>query len=496
MMHESSLKAENAKPSDPCPLIDGTLPPAKEREGIRSKLSKDSNLLKVVELCKRRGFVYPSSEIYGGFASAYDYGPLGTLMANNIKREWTKEISLRTRNVVQMDSAIVSHPRIWEASGHTKAFNDPLVEDKVTHVRYRADKLIEDTLGISTSDMTFEDMQNCIEKHGLRSPVGNPLTELKTFNLLVEAQLGSTRESKESVYLRGETCQGIFVNFNNLVQTGRVSVPFGVLQIGKAFRNEITARQFIVRTREFEQMEFEYFFDPQDGVDWFQHWSEKFLDVLDKRIGLPKDRLRLRMLPQEEMAHYAKRAADIEFNMRNGDWLELSPMNHRGDWDLTRHAEYSGTKMDYFDQKTGRRFTPNIIETSFGVGRMFYTLMDNGFHEEAVPGEAETRTVLKLHPNIAPYQCAILPLSKKAPLTGIAENLFSDLAGTWGISFDESGSIGKRYRRQDEIGTPFCLTIDHETPGNGNVTIRHRDTMKQDTVSLDQVKSYLGERLR
>lgn len=468
---------------------------SRERTGIRSKVSADSNLRQVIELAKRRGFVFQSSEIYGGFPSAYDYGPLGTLLISNIKRIWEREISQKNRNVVLMDSAIIGHPRIWEASGHTEAFNDPLIEDIKTHQRHRADKLLEEQLGLDTSKLSFEEMARIIKERNVRSPEGNPLGELRTFNLMVEALMGSTTDSKESVYLRGETCQGIFVNFKNLVDSARVTVPFGVLQIGKAFRNEITARQFVIRTREFEQMEFEFFFDPEDGKDWYQHWQDRFTEVLDRYMGIPRERIRLRELPREEMSHYAKKQADFEVRLPNGDWLEISPMNDRGDWDLSRHSKYSGVTLDYRDPMSGKRFIPNVIETSFGVGRLLYVLMDSGFCEELVPGENEKRFVLKLSPHIAPYTCAVLPLSKKPELQAVAERLHADLSDQFNVSYDENASIGKRYRRQDEIGTPWCITVDFDSLKDQAVTIRDRDTMAQERVSLSHVADYIHRAL-
>lgn len=493
----------HAQPKDDIAMHDNSAPEINikeesfgEREGIRSKLSAGSNLATVVELCKRRGFVFPSSEIYGGFASAYDYGPLGTLMINNIKEVWTKEIVRKNPNIISMDSSIVGHPRIWEASGHTEAFNDPLVTDSKTGIRYRADKLIEDALGISTSNLSFGQMQELISKNQIKSPAGNDLNPLKTFNLMVEANLGTAHDEKQKVYLRGETCQGIFVNFNNLVNSSRQTVPFGVFQIGKAFRNEITARQFVIRTREFEQMEFEYFFNPGDKTDWYNVWSENFLSLLNEKMGLPRDRLRLRVLPPEEMSHYAKKQADIEFLMPNGDWLELSPMNHRGDWDLSRHASFSGTKMEYRDAVSGEKFVPNVIETSFGVGRLFYTLIDYGLAEEQVPGEGEPRKVLRLAPRIAPYQCAVFPLFKKAGMPEIAHKIYGELAEHMNVDFDAAGSIGRRYRRQDEIGTPYCVTVDFDSASSNSVTVRDRDSMQQEKVNLNDLVEYLRKKVK
>lgn len=338
-------------------------------------------------------------------------------------------------------------------------------------------------------------MGRIIRERNVLSPDGNPLGEVKSFNLMVETSLGSSADSKESTFLRGETCQGIFVNFKNIVDTARVGFPFGVLQIGKAFRNEITARQFVIRTREFEQMEFEFFFNPSDGVDWYRHWQDKFMDLLTKEVGLARERLRFRELPPEEMSHYAKKQCDIEFLLPNGDWIELSPMNHRGNWDLSRHSEYSGVKLEYRDPETGEKFLPSVIETSFGVGRLLYVLMDHGIKNEELQN-GDSRTVLKIHPGLAPYTCAILPLSKKDSLIAAADELERALCRDFSVDYDTSGSIGKRYRRQDEIGTPWCVTVDFDTLEDKKVTIRDRDSMEQTRIPIADVPSFLRDGLR
>jgi glycyl-tRNA synthetase len=468
-------------------------PQVEQRSGINSSLGRGNNLNAVVELCKRRGFVYPSSEIYGGFASTYDFGPLGALVIDNIKNIWKTQVAQKRRDVVLMDCAIMSHPKIWEASGHLSQFNDPLVEDLVNKTRYRADKLLEDSLGLDTSKMTAGDMQRAIIEHGLKSPDGNPLSEIKAFNLMVPCSIGAAENSRQTAYLRGETCQGIFVNYKNLVDTARVIIPFGVLQIGKSFRNEITTKQFLLRVREFEQMEFEFFFDPAGKEDWYHHWQDFFLNLLDREVGLPRSRFRMRELPKEEMSHYAMKQADFEFQMRNGDWLELSPMNHRGDWDLSRHSQFSKVTLNARRASDNSIFTPNVIETSFGVGRLFYTVMDNALTEEPVPGTNESRTVLKLTPAVAPYKIALLPLSKKPELVELSDRLYADIAGNFSVDFDVTGSIGKRYRRQDEIGTPICATIDFDSLQDQQVTLRDRDTMRQIRIPISQVRSYVQQ---
>lgn len=461
-----------------------------ERTGINSKLSATSKLGTIVELCKRRGFVYPTSEIYGGLSATYDYGPLGALMVKNLREIWMRELVQTSRNVVSMDGTILLHPRTWEASGHVEKFNDPMVRDTVTGTRYRADHLIKDALQMDPSSLTFGQMGQLLKERNVKSPAGNPLGDLETVSLMVQARVNG-----EDIYLRGETCQNIFTQFNNLMQTTRQSIPFGVVQIGKVFRNEVTARQFILRMREFEQMEFEFFVDPQDKTPWVQHWQDRFIDILNKHVGLPKDRLRYRELPEAEKSHYAKVAYDLEFRLDNGDWLEMSPLNHRGDWDLSRHSQYSGKDMRVLDEKTNRWFTPNVIETSFGVSRLLYLALDHGYREEQIPGKDETRTVLKLSPEVAPYKAAILPLSKKPELQEQANNIFKGLSRHFALDFDESQSIGKRYRRQDEIGTPFCITVDFETLQDQCVTVRDRDTMAQQRVAVSQLEKYLRERL-
>jgi glycyl-tRNA synthetase len=444
-----------------------------------TRVQSSDRLQSIVAYCKRHGFVVQSSEIYGGFQAAYDYGPRGVLLFENLKALWRTEIRQKHPNVIEMDGAIMSHPKVWEASGHLDRFNDLLVEDLETHERHRADKLVEEALGIDASAMPLEEIQQLITANQLRSPKGNALSEVKSFNLMVEARVGSTRQSSQTVYLRGETCQTIFPNFAYLQQAMRQSIPFGVLQIGKAFRNEITTKQFILRTREFDQMEFEFFIDPEDSFDWYSHWGVIFTDLLVEHCGIPRDRVRLRTLPPAEMSHYAKMQADFEIQLTRGDWLEVSPLNHRGDWDLRRHADFSGKDLTYFDQRKRRRYIPNVIETSFGLARLLYCLIDLFLVEEKLP-TGDARSVLRLAPKLAPTTVAVLPLRKDEALVDFAEKIFRDLARTFATDLDLTGSIGKRYRRQDEVGTPFCVTIDETTLQDSTVTVRHRDTMKQE----------------
>jgi len=437
----------------------------------------------IAAFAKRRGFVFPSSEIYGGFASTYDYGPLGAQMLKNIRDSWWNWFVESRIDVVGLDGAIFCHPKTWEASGHVASFADPLVEDKVTHQRYRADHLIEEALGIETAKLSFTQLQDIIDQHHLKSPAGNPLTKLKSFNLLVEARLGSTDETKTSAYLRGETCQNIFLQYLNVLKSQSKQIPFGIGQIGKAFRNEVTTKDFIYRTREFQQLEMEFFINPNEGDKWYDYWHDQMLAWVVEGLGLPKDKFRFRPIPDQEKSHYAKKQADFEFESSSGKWFEISPLNHRGDWDLSRHQKYSGQNMTYVDPYTGEKFIPNVIEISFGLDRLLYTLLDNALFRE------EDRVVLKLSPQIAPYQVAVFPLVKNKPeLVTQAESvrnllLKSHIRTTW----DQRGNIGKRYLAQDEIGTPVCVTIDYQTLDDQTVTLRNRDTKQQERLPIDNL---------
>jgi glycyl-tRNA synthetase len=465
----------------------------------------------IVSLCKRRGFIFPSSEIYGGFAATYDYGPLGVLLKNNIKDIWWNLLVRNHTNIVGLDSAIFSHPRTWEASGHVQSFTDPLVEDKVTHERLRADHIIEDyceekqidpkelaqkhlNKELELSELTVQEMGTILAKEQIKSPKGNDLTAPKVFNLLVEAQLGSTEETKHSIYLRGETCQAIFLQYKNILTSMRMKIPFGVAQVGKAFRNEITTKQFTLRTREFEQMEFEYFVDPDESFDAYDRWEEFFTKTfLENSLSIPKADIRLREIPPAERSHYAKRQKDFEVQLSEGKWLECSPMNHRGDWDLSRHGEFSGTSFTYTDEKTGKSFVPNVIETSFGVDRLVYIVLDKAYTEETVK-EGDTRTVLKLPYALAPIKVAVFPLVKNKPdIVDKAHEIYAMLHPHMMCDFDDNGNIGKRYRRQDEIGTPYCVTIDYDTLQDETVTVRMRDSMKQERVPISQLRTFVTD---
>ena len=424
--------------------------------------------------------MFPSSEIYGGFSSTYDYGPVGAQLLKNIKDLWWKYFVELKKDVVGLDGAIFCHPKTWEASGHVGSFSDPLVEDKVTHIRYRADHLLEEKLGIQTAELTFEQMDALLKQHKIKSPDGNDLTDLKSFNLLVEAELGSTDQGKTKAYLRGETCQIIFLEYLNVLSSSRVKIPFGIAQIGKAFRNEITTKDFLYRTREFTQMELEFFVAPKDGEKWYDYWGDFMLDWFVEQLGLPRANFRYRKLPDAEKSFYAQIQKDFEFKSSSGKWFELSPLNHRGDWDLSSHQKFSGRDFTYTDPETQQKFIPNVVEISLGLDRVFYALLDNAYTEDG------DRVVLKLDKKIAPFKAAIFPLVRNKPeIVDKAKKVYDALisAGIL-VDWDDRGNIGKRYLAQDEIGTPACVTIDYQTLEDDTVTVRDRDTTEQKRVKL------------
>lgn len=447
----------------------------------------------IVSLAKRRGFVYPSSEIYGGFSATYDYGPLGAQLGKQLKDLWWNFFITNRDDMIPMDGAIFCHPKTWEASGHVDAFHDPLVEDKVTHQRFRADKIIENELDMDTTGMQFDEMDRLIQENKLKSPDGNDLTEVKRFNLLVEARLGSTEETKTTAYMRGETCQLIFLQYKNILDSMRVKVPFGVAQVGKSFRNEITTKQFILRTREFTQMETEYFVHPDQGEHFFGEWKKLLQTFLVDIIGLDDKRLRFREIEGDEKSHYAVMQNDIEYQIASGDWLELTPLNHRGDWDLSRHSKFSGKDLNYRDPYTGEKYIPHAIETSIGFDRLFYCILEDAYWKD----EENNRTVLRLSPQLAPYSIAVFPLVKNKPeLVKKARELYETLSTDFRTIWDDRGNIGKRYYYQDEMGTPLCVTVDHQTLEDDMVTVRDRDTTEQERVSIDQLNNYLTGRLK
>jgi glycyl-tRNA synthetase len=446
---------------------------------------------KIVAFCKRRGFVYQSSEIYGGIRSSYDYGPLGVEMKRNIKEEWWRRMVHMREDMVGLDSAIIMHPKVWEASGHTVTFNDMLVESRTSKRRYRADHLIEDATGIDAEGLSPEQLTKIIQEDDrVKDPVdgGRDFAPVRPFNLMFETYMGPVKTPENLAYLRPETAQGIFVNFKNVLQTSRVKVPFGIAQIGKSFRNEITPGNFIFRTREFEQMEMEFFVEPGTDEAWHEYWIDERWNWYTN-LGLKEENLRRYEHPKEKLSHYSKRTVDLEYNYASVGWSELEGIANRTDFDLKQHAAYSGENLEYFDQATGQRYVPYVIEPAVGPDRIMLAFLIDAYTEEEVRGEE--RTVLKLHPRIAPTKAAVFPLSKKEPVSTIARELYDDLKGDYRIFYDDSGSIGRRYRRQDEAGTPFCVTVDFDTIEDKRVTIRDRDTLKQERVPLAAVRDRL-----
>jgi glycyl-tRNA synthetase len=430
------------------------------------------DLDQLVNLCKRRGFVYPSAEIYGGFRSSYDYGPLGALMLRNVKDAWIRTMVQLRDDVVLLDAAILGPPAVWEASGHLANFADPLVDCRVCKSRFREDHL--------------EDPHVC-PNCGAR----DSFTEARAFNLMFKTHAGPVEGEGTEVYLRPETAQGMFVNFANVLQTSRKKPPFGIAQVGKSFRNEITPANFIFRTREFEQMELEFFVPPEDGPRWYEYWcAERMAWYAD--LGIPAEMLRLRPHDDDELSHYSAGTADVEFLFPWG-WGELEGIAQRTDYDLTQHAKHSGEKLEYFDQTSGRRYVPYVVEPAAGATRTMAACLLAAYDEDEVGGEA--RTVLRLHPRLAPFKAAVLPLSRKESLAPPAQEVRRRLAERWIIDFDDTQSIGRRYRRQDEIGTPYCVTVDFDSLEDDAVTIRERDSTEQVRVPIDALVGELSDRL-
>ena len=458
-----------------------------------AKLTMD----KLVALCKGRGFVYSGSEIYGGLANTWDFGPLGVLLKNNIKAAWWKKFVQESPYNVGLDSAILMNPEVWVASGHLGGFSDPLVDCKNCKSRHRADNLIEDYLNkkgekANIAGWTNEQLEAFLKEHSVPCPVcgKSDFTSIRKFNLMFKTFQGVTEDTASTVYLRPETAQGIFVNFKNVQRTSRKKVPFGIAQIGKSFRNEITPGNFIFRVREFEQMELEFFCKPGTDLEWFEYWRAFCRDWL-LCLGIKKDNLRLRDHDKDELCFYSKATTDFEFLFPFG-WGELWGVADRTDYDLTRHAEHSGKDLNYIDPVTNERYIPYVIEPSLGVERMTLAVLSNAYEEEALEG-GDTRVVMRFHPALAPVKVAVLPLQKQ--LNERAEALYADLSKQFMCDFDAAGSIGKRYRRQDEIGTPYCVTVDFDTLEDGTVTVRDRDTMAQERIKADELKSYLANKL-
>ena len=447
---------------------------------------------KIVALCKGRGFVYSGSEIYGGLSNTWDYGPLGVELKNNVKRAWWKKFVQENPYNVGLDCAILMNPEVWVASGHVGGFSDPLMDCKDCKTRHRADKLIEDQTGVSPEGWDFVRMKAFVEEKGVKCPDcgSQNFTDIRNFNLMFKTFQGITEDSKNEIYLRPETAQGIFVNFGNIQRTTRRKVPFGVCQIGKSFRNEITPGNFTFRTREFEQMELEFFCKPDTDLEWFQYWRDYCHKWL-LGLGMKDENLRLRDHSPEELSFYSKATTDFEFMFPFG-WGELWGVADRTDYDLTQHQTHSGKSMDYFDPETNEKYIPYVIEPSLGADRVVLAFLCEAYDEETVD-EKDTRVVLHLHPALAPYKACVLPLSKK--LSEPAGKLYAQLAKHFMVDYDESGSIGKRYRRQDEIGTPFCITYDFDSETDGCVTVRDRDTMEQQRVAIDKLAEFIGDKL-
>jgi glycyl-tRNA synthetase len=462
--------------------------------------NKEKTMEKIVSLCKGRGFVYSGSEIYGGLANTWDYGPLGVELKNNVKRAWWKKFVQESPYNVGLDSAILMNRQVWIASGHVVNFNDPLIDCKSCKMRHRADKLVEawnEEQGIT--DVNVEAMDNAalsayLQEKQISCPNcgKSEFTDIRKFNMMFKTHQGVTEDSAAEVYLRPETAQGIFVNFKNIQRTSRKKVPFGVCQIGKSFRNEITPGNFTFRTREFEQMELEFFCRPGTDLEWFSYWRGFCRDWL-LNLSMQEENLRLRDHEAEELSHYSKATTDFEFHFPFG-WGELWGVADRTDYDLTAHQNESGESMEYFDQETGEKFIPYVIEPSLGADRVTLAFLIDAYDEEVVdPEKNDVRTVLHLHPALAPYKCAILPLSKK--LAEQAGAIYSDLAKDFMVDYDDAGSIGKRYRRQDEIGTPVCVTFDFDSLEDQCVTVRDRDTMEQERIPIASLKAYLTEKI-
>lgn len=464
-------------------------------------MTEQNMMEKIVSLAKRRGFVFPSSEIYGGFAAIYDYGHYGTLLKNNIRDAWWKAMVQLRDDVVGLDSAIFMHPKTWEASGHVESFDDPQVDCKKCKSRWRADHILE-SFGVSADKQTLEFINAELDKLRVEGKLkcqncgSTELTEAKRFSLMVKSNLGSPTDalSEENVvYLRPETCGGIYLEYKNTVDTTRVKLPFGIAQVGKAFRNEIVARQFIFRTREFEQMELQYFLHPSMMKEKFEEWKQlRWNWYLE--YGMTKEDIR--WYKHEKLAHYASDAYDVEYDFKSlGGFKEVEGVHARGDWDLSQHSKFSGVDLSYFDEKTGEKFIPHIMETSVGLNRLLLMFLDKAYTEEEVDGG--TRTVLKLDKRLAPIKVAIFPLMKNKPeLVAKAREIYDTFKQSYMCEFDDNGNVGKRYRRQDEIGTPYCVTVDFDSLEDNTVTVRDRDTMKQERIAISDLEKFFADNLK
>ena len=463
----------------------------------------DKTMDKIVALCKNRGFIFAGSEIYGGLANTWDYGPLGVELKNNVKRAWWKKFVQENRYNVGLDAAILMNPQTWVASGHLSGFSDPLMDCRECHERFRADKLIEDWCGTTGYELpkpidafSQSEMKEFVEEHNIPCPTcgKHNFTDIRQFNLMFKTFQGVTEDAKNTVYLRPETAQGIFTNFVNVQRTTRRKLPFGVCQVGKAFRNEITPGNFTFRTREFEQMECEFFCKPDTDLEWFAYWKDYCKKWL-LSLGIKKEHLRLRDHEPAELAFYSRATTDIEYAFPFTDWGELWGIADRTNYDLTRHQEASGKSLEYFDSETNEHYIPYVIEPSLGADRVTLAFLCEAYDEEVVDAaKNDTRVVMHFHPALAPFKCAVLPLSKK--LSEPATELYHKLQKRFMCDYDEAGSIGKRYRRQDEIGTPYCVTFDFDSATDGCVTVRDRDTMQQERIPMEQLEDYIAARIR
>lgn len=460
---------------------------------MANKSDQERGLLaKIVSLCKRRGIIFPSAEIYGGIGSSYDYGPAGVEIKNNISRLWWREMTLLHENIVGLDSAIILHPQVWVASGHVKEFHDPLVDCRQCKGRFRADEIEGLEQGVAPAEGKGDESVDWSALTCPRCGTRGSLTPPRQFNLMFRINVGPVEDESAISYLRPETAQGIYIDYQQVRETSRLKIPFGIAQIGKAFRNEITTRNFIFRTREFEQMEMQFFIRPGENKKWLEYWRERRWQWL-KGLGVREENLRWYQHPPEKLAHYAREAWDIEYNFPFG-WAELEGIHDRGDYDLTQHQTHSGKDLTYFDDQTRERFIPHIIETSGGLNRIMLMVLCDAYREDIQAGEQ--RVYLALHPQIAPVKAAFFPLVNRDGLQEIAHQIYRSLWGVWPVFYDDQGSIGRRYRRQDEIGTPFCFTVDYQTKEDGTLTVRWRDTLEQVRISKERVREYLDDQLK
>jgi len=457
----------------------------------------DSKLKDIVAVCKRRGFVFPGSEIYGGLSNSFDYGPYGAEILQNLRKLWWEYFVIRREDVVGLDSSILLHPKVWEASGHVSNFSDPLIDCKVCKVRIRVDHFLEEKKGAEfVQGKSLSELQKVLEEENYSCPncgAKGSFTEARNFNLMFKTQQGANEGGTIDLYLRPETAQGIFINFKNVYTTCRKKIPFGIAQIGKSFRNEIMARQFVFRTREFEQMEMEYFCEPGTQKEWFKHWVDYCMMFLTEVVGLKKESLRIREHQKQELSFYSEATSDIEFLFPFG-WGELWGIASRTDYDLTQHEKFSGEDLKYVDQANNKKYIPYVVEPALGLNRLFLAVISDAYVEEKLP-DGEMRTVLRFSPKTAPVKIGVFPLMKKDELVPKSKEVFHLLRNHWNTEYDDSGAIGKRYRRQDELGTPFCVTIDYDTLKDNTVTVRDRDSMLQERVYIDQLKTYFIEKI-